>query len=105
MEKFEDINDVTVHIDPEDDEAAASCMNLPVRSEILATLNKAWSEHAILKNIDDVTLHYLDGHIYVEACLPLTHLQRLEDADDLKNEFSQICSSIESLGESKLNFC
>ena len=104
-EKFEDINDVTVHIDPEDDEAAASCMDLPVRSEILATLNKAWSEHAILKNIDDVTLHYLDGHIYVEACLPLTHLQRLEDADDLKNEFSQICSSIERLGESKLNFC
>ena len=104
-EKFEEINDVTVHIDPEDDETAASCMDLPVRSEILATLNKAWSEHAVLRNINDVTLHYLDGHIYVEACLPLTHLQQLEDADGLKADFTRICSTMSSLGESKLNFC
>ncbi len=104
-EKFEEINDVTVHIDPEDDETAASCMDLPVRSEILATLNKAWSEHAVLKNINDVTLHYLDGHVDVEACLPLTHLQHLEDADGLKADFTRICSRLSSLGESKLNFC
>lgn len=104
-DKFEDINDVTVHIDPEDDETAASCEHLPVRSEILSTLNKEWSKHDVLKNIKDVTLHYLDGHIYVEACLPLIHLQHLEEADALKNDFNQTCSIIDCLGESTLHFC
>lgn len=104
-DKFEEINDVTVHIDPEDDETAASCEHLPVRSEVLFALNTEWAKHAVLKNIDDVTLHYLDGHIYVQACLPLTHLRSLEEATALKNDFNQTCSIIDCLGESTLHFC
>ena len=46
----------------------------------LLALNQEWSKHDILKNIDDITLHYLDGHINVEACLPLKYLQHIEDA-------------------------
>ncbi len=103
-DKFEDINDVTVHIDPEDDETAASCEHLPVRSVVLSRLKQAWSKHDVLRNIEDVTLHYLDGQIYVEASLPLTHLQHLEEAATLKNDFDQSCSIIDCLGESTLHF-
>ena len=57
-----------------------------------------------LKNIDDVTLHYLDGHVSVNAFLPLAYLQKLEDAAILKDDFSQICSTLDFLGESTLHF-
>jgi cation diffusion facilitator family transporter len=105
IDKFQEINDVTVHIDPEDDEAAASCRDLPRRSEILSALNNRWSKHDVLKNINDVTLHYLDGRISVEACLPIVHLQQLEDIDSLKQDFNQACRKITCIGESQLHFC
>ena len=44
-DKFDEVNDVTVHIDPEDAESAASCKNLPLRSELLLALNQEWSKH------------------------------------------------------------
>lgn len=105
MDNFEEINDVTVHIDPEDDEMAASCKDLPRRSEVLLALNNEWSQHKVLKNIDDVTLHYLNGHIFVEACLPLMHLKHLEDAESLKQDFVQACTVIPCIHESQLHFC
>jgi len=104
-DKFDEINDVTVHIDPEDDEAAACCKDLPVRSELLTTLRKVWSKHKVLKNIEDVTLHYLDGLISIEACLPLIYLHHLEDAVELQGDFKQTCSAITCVGECKLHFC
>jgi cation diffusion facilitator family transporter len=104
IDKFDEINDVTVHIDPEDDEEAASCKDLPLRSELLLALNHEWSKHEILKNIDDVTLHYLDGHICVEAGLPYKYLEHLEDAEVLQTAFGQASRKIGCLGESRLHF-
>ncbi len=103
-DKFEDINDVTVHIDPEDDETSASCKHLPLRSELLLTLSNEWVKHDVFKNIDDVTLHYLDGRVHVEACLPLHYLQKLTDADSLKQEFNELNSHISYIGRSQLHF-
>lgn len=109
IDQFEEINDVTVHIDPEDDEAAASCRNLPLRNELLQSLNSVWTKHDILKYIDDVTLHYLDGSISVEAGLPLQHvpetyLHDLKALDSLKQEFSQANTEIGCIRESHLYF-
>ncbi len=102
--KFEEVNDVTVHIDPEDDEITASCKHLPLRSELLLTLSNEWAKHDVLKNIDNVTLHYLDGHVHVEACLPLHCLQDLEDADSLKQDFAQMNSHMNYISKSHLYF-
>ncbi len=104
-DKFEEVNDITVHIDPEDDETTASCKHLPLRTELLLELSNEWSKHDVLKNIDDVTLHYLDGHISVEACLPLKYMQALEDAQSLKQDFDQACKQIDYVGECQLHFC
>ena len=103
-DKFEEVNDVTVHIDPEDDETTASCKHLPLRSELLLTLNNEWAKHEVLKNIDNVTLHYLDGHVHVEACLPLHYLQDLEDADSLRQDFAQLNSHMNYISKSHLYF-
>ncbi len=105
IEKFDEVNDVTVHIDPEDDETAASCKHLPLRSELLLTLNNECSKHGVLKNIDDITLHYLNGHINVEAFMPLKYLQTLEDAEPLKQDFRNACKQIAYIGECQLYFC
>jgi len=104
-DKFEEVNDVTVHIDPEDDETSASCMHLPLRTELLLSLSLEWAKHDVLKNIDDVTLHYLDGSVHVEACLPLKYLRTLDDAEPLKQDFDQACKQITCIGESQLHFC
>jgi len=103
-DKFDEINDVTVHIDPEDDETSASCKDLPLRTELLLALNHEWSKHEILKNIDDVTLHYLDGHICVEASLPFKYLKQLEDAETLQIAFDAASRKISCVGESRLAF-
>lgn len=65
-----DIIDVTLHIDPENDEQARRCRGLPLRREVLADLRRSW--HGLLPEgaISDVTLHYLDGQIDVELVLP-----------------------------------
>ncbi|MBT8118739.1 MAG: cation diffusion facilitator family transporter [Gammaproteobacteria bacterium] len=104
IEKFDEVNDVTVHIDPEDDESAASCKNLPLRSELLLALNQEWSKHETLKNIDDITLHYLDGHISVEAGLPYKFLNKIEDVPSLQKEFYEATKQVGSVGECKLQF-
>jgi cation diffusion facilitator family transporter len=103
-EKFDEINDVTVHIDPEDDETAASCKDLPVRSEILKNLQDELDKHGTLSNITDVTLHYLDGKISVEASLPIQQLDKIDDADTLSSQFTQACTVIDCIGDSKLKF-
>lgn len=104
IEKFDEINDVTVHIDPEDDLTAASCKHLPLRSELLLALNHEWSKHETLKYIDDVTLHYLDGRICVEASLPFKYLKRLEDAENLQQAFEHASKRLDCISELRLQF-
>ena len=103
-DKFDEVNDVTVHIDPEDDESAASCKNLPLRSELLLALNQEWSKHETLKNIDDITLHYLDGRISVEAGLSYKYLSRIEDIPSLQKAFNEATKNVASVGECMLQF-
>lgn len=104
IDRFDQINDVTVHIDPENDETAASCKHLPLRSELLQALMSEWKQHDALKHIDDVTLHYLDGQVSVDAYLPLQHLPRIEDADNLKLAFDEACNRVDCIGECHLHF-
>lgn len=105
ISNFEEINDVTVHIDPEDDESTASCKNLPLRSELLLELSNAWAAHDTLKHIDDVTLHYLSGYISVEACLPMQYIESIEEVQPLKQDFIRTCKQISHIGDCKLHFC
>ena len=42
-----------------------------MRAEILARLQASWQTVAGSDEIEDVTLHYLDGKIHVDVVLPL----------------------------------
>lgn len=69
--QVEAISDVTVHIDPEDDENAPACRGLPLRAEATLALEQAWQAAHVLPTQYELRLHYLSGRIDVEVVLPL----------------------------------
>lgn len=71
IRNVEEVADVTVHIDPEDDEVAAPSMHLPLREPMVAMLRATWAGLAQADAIEEITLHYLDGQVEVELLLPL----------------------------------
>ena len=63
---MDDVSDVTVHIDPEDDEVASPCRDLPLRDEVMRRLENRWAKLDLGPGIEKVVLHYLDGKVHVE---------------------------------------
>ena len=45
--EMDDVSDVTVHIDPEDDEVASPCTDLPLRDEIMQRLEEGWAKYSM----------------------------------------------------------
>jgi hypothetical protein len=85
-EQIDEITDVTVHIDPEDDESAPTCTGLPMRAEALALLGKLWEAVPEASGRKRIILHYLNGRIDVEVFFPLdacggerSHAQRIRE--------------------------
>ena len=66
-----EVDDVTVHIDPEDDELVAEGRHLPERGAATARLEQAWADIPAAAEVRRLDLHYLDGHLYVDVELPL----------------------------------
>jgi cation diffusion facilitator family transporter len=104
IERFDEINDVTVHIDPENDETVAASIELPLRSELIGELARQWSNIPELTGVDDITLHYLDGRITVEASMPLPQSGTFEHTQVLQRQFRVACMKIESVGQATLRF-
>lgn len=104
MDNFEEINDVTVHIDPENDEQEACSMGLPLRSELIIALNNEWSKVPELSSIDDVTLHYIAGSISVEASMPLDNINSLDATKALQARFKEACMKIDCVSQARLKF-
>ncbi|MCU7959105.1 MAG: cation diffusion facilitator family transporter [gamma proteobacterium symbiont of Bathyaustriella thionipta] len=68
VDNIDEIADVTVHIDPEDDEHDAPCKDLPLRDEINAKLQQHWAEWPALLNAE-LVLHYQNGLINLDVLL------------------------------------
>ena len=100
----DDIVDVTVHIDPEDDEVAAPNRNLPLRKELLERLNERWKDVNGAKQIQDVTLHYLNGKVHVELHLPLELGTDPEEAKNRSEAFEQVLSSDSDIADVRVMY-
>ena len=87
--KFHDIEDVTVHIDPEDDEVVAQGRYLGLRGEVEAKLRAAWADVPEAGSIRRITLHYLDGRIEVEVELPLELALGPDSPEPIRQRFEQ----------------
>lgn len=79
------ISDVTVHIDPEDDEVVMPSLNSPNRDDLEKRLRQAWYTLPSYKNIERILMHYLDGKIQIEVFMsgindPISLRQQYIDA-------------------------
>lgn len=86
-----DIVDVTVHIDPENDETHDISSHLPMRSEIIHDLNKAWFKQWPQLSPNKITLHYLHGKVQVEiiSANPVS-LEFQQELTELANKLTYI---------------
>jgi cation diffusion facilitator family transporter len=72
---LDEVSDVTVHIDPEDDEESPPCVGLPLRGQALGMLEHAWNQAGCNGRWERVQLHYIQGRIHVDLYLPLACLE------------------------------
>lgn len=70
LQEIEGVTDVTVHIDPEDDEDEAVSLALPMRGEFLERVRHLLEGVEEANRIERFTLHYLAGKVRVEALMP-----------------------------------
>lgn len=102
VKEIDEVSDVMVHVDPEDDEICAPCKSLPLRYEFLARLEAAWAGIPEAKQIEDVTLHYLDGMIEADLILPLSVINN--DPAALQNRFQAITEIVQDLRTINVQF-
>ncbi len=100
--KYDHIRDVTFHIDAEDDDhngEHVTSASLPLRADVIKTLNEVWAD---LLSIDDdrrINLHYLNNKIAVELFLDSNNNQ---PDHQLQQKLSEAAKSVSWLGELKL---
>lgn len=78
LEEVYEVMDVTVHIDPEDDEIAIPCKGLPLRAAAEKLLDQQWADIPGANRRQRVVLHYLEGQIDVDVYFPLSELEESE---------------------------
>ena len=90
IKNFDEINDVTVHIDTEDDENIDHSLPMPaLRNELIPLLKNHWENIPACQHISNITLHYIEKGIEVDLFLPLSVLDSIEQAEKLKNDIRQ----------------
>ena len=69
---FNEIADVTIHIDPVADIDHDNIIKLPTRSELLFSLFSAWESIVGSDQIQNIHLHYLSNKVDIDIILPLS---------------------------------
>lgn len=88
MKTFSNIRDVTIHVDPEDDENMKPNLSLPDSKEISEKLIKRWRKQ--YPEIMDWTVHYLNG----EMQLDLVMKEDFNNMIQLKSQLHHDCQNL-----------
>lgn len=70
IREFESVDEVLVHIDPEDDETNMVNIALPLRGEMTQRINEAIAGVKGSVAAEKITLHYLSGSIDIDLTFP-----------------------------------
>lgn len=104
-DNFDEINDVTVHIDAEDDEVVDKSQPMPVlRNELVPQLEAHWQNIPAAGQIDNITLHYIENGIDVDLYLPLSVLKDLSEAEKIQNDIRQACLQVHNVRRAEIYF-
>lgn len=101
---IDSVADVTVHIDPEDDETRPSCDHLPLRHELVEKLRALWADDPVAGQIRDITLHYLDGKVHVDLVLPLELAGDRAAAEVLRARLEARARQLDGFGDLRVLF-
>lgn len=101
--RFDEVQDVLVHIDPEDDEQSAPSIGLPSRATVLEVLRPYWRDALGDEPVRTVNLHYLEGKVWVELVLSKALLSR-PDWDVKAVELGASANAHEDVAEVRLLF-
>ena len=92
--KFPEMHDITVHIDPEDDECGSPSSKLPSRNQVLQQIYPEIQKTGLDQDIRNIILHYVNGQIEIEIFLKHQHdEQQLE----LLKHACRYCEDIRSV--------
>lgn len=103
--EIDEITDVTVHIDPEDDERIPPRCDLPLRADVQVRLAALWSAVPFAAERQRVVLHYLGGRIDVDVYFPLeTCLARARHPLEIREHLSSALADAPEFGVLRVYF-
>ena len=100
----DDIMDVTVHIDPEDDEHSIPNRHLPLRAELIERFSKYWQGLDGAGQIQGVTIHYLAGRVDVDIDLPVALAASQERVKARANAFAEALQQDSVVGRVRMRY-
>jgi cation diffusion facilitator family transporter len=103
LEGFDEVTDVTVHIDPEDDEQGSPCDRLPLRSDLIKKLQRQWADLEVV-DAEQITLHYLRGKLQIDLALPLSVLDKHADTRRLILEIERAAKELPEVDQVRVSF-
>jgi cation diffusion facilitator family transporter len=101
--EVEHVADVTVHIDPEDDELASPCDQLPLRDVVLERLTRQWQGLGHERWLERIVLHYLNGKVHVDVFVRRGDLGQDAQAE-LSAAIRTTAAQAEDVGEVQVYF-
>ena len=104
MEKIDEVSDVTVHIDPEDDEIAASCSGLPLRDKAEQLLSERWNELEGAASRQRLLFHYLNGKVDVDVYYPFSAFRDEAAARRFQADLQERVDDLPQFGRVRLYF-
>lgn len=97
--QVDEVSDVTVHIDPEDDDQVKPSGHLPLRRDVETKLESLFKSNPYFPQRKRIVLHYLDGEVHVELELPLSLLKEVESQDVISQSFNLSKEESDYFGE------
>ena len=103
MDRVDEVTDVTVHIDPEDDEQESLSDKLPLRRDLIGALQRQWAD---IEDVDaeHITLHYLRGKLSIDLELPLSVLETVPDTRELIDKIEQAAKELPEVDSVQVSF-
>jgi cation diffusion facilitator family transporter len=104
VKNIEEVADVTVHVDPEDDDRGLLCAGLPLRPEFIEQLKERWQPILNLALLKAINLHYLSGKIHVDLVLPLDLFEDSRQTMALKRRLLEAAGDLRAFGSLKVYY-
>ncbi|NOQ34642.1 MAG: cation diffusion facilitator family transporter [Methylococcaceae bacterium] len=96
IQKFDDVVDVLVHIDPEDDEFKDKSKTILTRSNLLELLEQALGEE-LYERVEAVNIHYLNDSVEMEVIIPKLLLPESKQVDYVNEQCHLLVKEHESI--------